>query len=214
MVDYAALDARARGLPLTAAKGWIPMAIKTTDGTSLQTTKQMLDELDALMEKMLLLPVNDPDESAPFPEAVVKPSLSATLTLLQAPAPVNLTPAAHPALNPPHFLAPMRMEAPPPIQESAPQPEPLTNEVVPPSVLAKLAPLMREIPETTPAPMLQWGHLSFLWINQRFDQTTTILGGSGAWMRSQAGRMLLGVSGVALMLIAVSWFLRDWFGWN
>ena len=122
MVDYAALDARARGVPFAtpqaAEKGWIPMSMKTTNGTSLQTTRQMLDELDALMEKMLLLPVNDPDEAVPFPEAIVKPALSATLTLLQAPAPVNVAPASHPALNPPHFVTPVRMEAPPTVQET------------------------------------------------------------------------------------------------
>jgi hypothetical protein len=198
-----------------------PMSNKTTDTSSLQTTKQMLDELDALMEKMLSLPVNDPDDAAPFPEAVVKPSLlpptlSATLTLLQAPAPVQAeqTPTPHPAVNPPHFAPTMRLEAPPTVQERVPQLEPLTNEVMPPSMLDQLTPLLREIPVPSSASAMRWEYLPLMWINQEFDRATTLLGGSGAGLRSQAGRTLLGVSGVALMLVAVTWFLRDWFGWN
>ena len=53
---------------------------------TLQTTKQMLDELDALMEKMLSLPVNELEDGSAFPEEVVKPTastLAATLTLLR-----------------------------------------------------------------------------------------------------------------------------------
>jgi len=33
-------------------------------------------------------------------------------------------------------------------------------------------------------------------------------------MRSEGGRMLLGFSGIALMLAAVVWLLKDWLGWN
>ena len=39
------------------------MPDKTPNDASLQSTKQMLDELDALMEKMLTLPVSDLDEA-------------------------------------------------------------------------------------------------------------------------------------------------------
>src|SRR5438067_3671383 len=76
-------------------KGWNPMSNKMPNDTSLQTTKQMLDELDALMEQMLSLPVNDLEGAAAFPREIVKtptpmlpPALSAKLTLLEAPAAV------------------------------------------------------------------------------------------------------------------------------
>ncbi len=46
----------------------------------------MLDELDALMDRMLTLPVNDLDD-APSPPAIVRmPAMSATLTVLEEPA--------------------------------------------------------------------------------------------------------------------------------
>ncbi len=194
---------------------------------TLQTTKQMLDELDALMEKMLSLPVNDPDDASPFPQEVVKaptltPTLSATLTLLEPPAltasppPVSVSAseplASHPAVNPPHFEMPV--EQPILFHEPAPQPAPITNEVLPPSVLTKLAPLLAEIPEASAPLTTQWGYGPLLWINQGFDGATTILGGAGEWLRSQIGRAILGVSGIAMALVAVAWFLKDWLGWN
>jgi hypothetical protein len=198
------------------------MSNKTTNDATVQSTKQMLDELDALMAKMLSLPVNDPDEAPPFPQEVVKaptltPTLSATLTLLEPPARTAPTtenylsepePSSHPAVNPPHIVLP------PEVREAAPQPEPLTNDVIPPSVMPDLKPLLEQIPESATARTTQWGYMPLLWINQGFDRSTTMLGGAGDWLRSQAGRMLLGVSGIAMMVIAVAWFLKDWLGWN
>ncbi|MSQ96165.1 MAG: hypothetical protein EXR98_16655 [Gemmataceae bacterium] len=193
------------------------MSNKSPRDASLQTTKQMLDELDALMERMLSLPVNDPGDAAPFPEEVVKtPALSAKLTLLEAP-PLPVSPPhldlardlaperlEHPPLNPPHMLLHKQSETPP-----APHPEPLTNDVMPPS----LAPLLTEIPEPE-SPSTQPVFQTLLWLNQAFDGTTHVLGGAGGWLRGQVGRMLLGFSGVALLMVAIGWFLKDYLGWN
>lgn len=209
------------------------MATKTTKDTSLQSTKQMLDELDALMEKMLALPVNDPEDAAPFPEEVVKapnlpPTVSATLTLLEPPAPVSEPPTVpepvlwHPATNPPHFAPPEPIEAKAPpapvappveVKAPAPQPEPLTNDFLPSTTTASLDPLLAEIPEPE-TPTTAIGYPALLWINQGFDHATACLGGAGDWLRSQAGRTLLGVSGVALMLVAAGWLFKDLLGWN
>ena len=46
----------------------------------LQSTRQMLDELDALMERMLALPVGDNEELAPLPRDV-RPSATVTASL-------------------------------------------------------------------------------------------------------------------------------------
>jgi len=210
------------------------MSKKTTNDASLQTTKQMLDELDVLMEKMLSLPVNDPDDAPRFPQDVIKPpswtpTLSATLTLLEPPAPGPLTapPTAssyqskpepsspHPAVNPPHFAPGPALPEPPPFGHvPVPQPAPLTNQVVPSSVLRDLQPLLQEIPEPSTPVTTLWIYLPLLWINQAFDGSTTILGPAGALLRSQVFRALLGLSGVALMVLAIAWFLKDWLGWN
>ena len=139
------------------------MSKKTANDTTLQSTKQMLDELDALMEQMLSLPVNDPEEASAFPKDVVKPhALTASLTLLDSPAPLSETrlheAIAHPPLNPPH----MEMPAPP-------EPTPLTNDAVPVSLLPQMEPLLAEIPESDAAATTLWIYLPLLWMNQAFD---------------------------------------------
>jgi hypothetical protein len=157
------------------------------------------------------------------------PTLSATLTLLEPPAPGPLTapPTAssylstpepsspHPAMNPPHFASDPALPGPAPIgYQPATQPEPLTNQVVPSSVLRELQPLLQKIPEPATPVTTLWIYLPLLWINQAFDGSTTILGPAGVLLRSQVFRALLGLSGVALMVLAVVWFLKDWLGWN
>jgi hypothetical protein len=196
------------------------MANKTKDAT-LQSTKQMLDELDALMDKMLSLPMNETEDSSVSAPEIKPPSLSpmlsATLTLLEPPskAPVRDLPSSeplpHPAVNPPHVEMPV---APPPMREPAPLPEPMTNDVAPPSVMPKLEPLLEQVSEPDVPLETQWVYLPLLWMNQAFDAASHGLGGGGAWLRTQAGRMLLGMSGIALMAFAIAWLLRDWMGWN
>ena len=214
------------------------MAKKMPNDGSLQTTKQMLDELDALMERMLSLPVNDGEGAAPMAPATEAPIVSAKLTLLAppaapapapAPVPASETPAPMqsdeeaaskgPPLNPPHFTRsapparkPRRLPE-PHLAAPLPDPEPLTNDYTLPSALPKLEPLLADLSEPTPATTTPWGYVPLLWINQRFDSISTWLPG-GAWLRSQGGRMFLGMSGVAMTLAAAGWVLKDWLGWN
>jgi hypothetical protein len=206
------------------------MSNNPTNDTTLQTTKQLLDELDSLMEKMLSLSTNDPDDAPPFPQEVIKPpastpTLSATLTLLEPPAPGRPSASSyfsipeplspHSAVNSPHFASDPAQPGPAPIgYQPAPQPEPLTNQVVPSSMLRELQPLLEQIPEPATPMTTLWIYLPLLWINQAFDGSTSILGPTGDLLRSQVFRALLGLSGVALMVLAAGWFLKDWLGWN
>src|SRR5947209_3050651 len=115
---------------------------------SLQSTRQMLDELDALMERMLSLPVNDLDDAPPMPAR--GPALSARLTVLEPPVPPKAEPprsepgAPHPPMNPPHLSLPPMLEkpAPPPIV-------PIEVKPVPTSLLPKIAPLLEPASEET-----------------------------------------------------------------
>ena len=77
------------------------------DPPALNATRQMLDELDALMERMLAVPVSDGEEESPAPSAIPQKSrpLAPTLTLLQVPpeeAPVEEPRPELPPLDPPH----------------------------------------------------------------------------------------------------------------
>ena len=213
------------------------MSKHTKDGSQ-QSTKQMLDELDALMEQMLALPVSEPDTVAPFPKSVVKgPTLAATLTMLEpappskpvlvapiaqgklagATVPVKAPPANlqgwrdHPILNPPHFTQPEQET--PTAPEAIEQPEPLTNAVLPPSALSRIEPLLAELPDLSTPIVTSWLYLPLVWLNELFDAVTSIFWGTG-WLRIAGGRMFLGFSGIALCLIAIGWALIDWKGWN
>jgi hypothetical protein len=85
----------------------------TQDPPALNATRQMLDELDALMERMLAVPIAEPEEPAPPQAAAPQPRsrpMAATLTLLQVPTdetPVSFRPPtesapATPAFDPAH----------------------------------------------------------------------------------------------------------------
>ena len=163
------------------------MSNQTANDSSLQSTKQMLDELDALMERMLALPVTE-SESAPAVtrEVVPQQALAATLTRLDTPPPPALPPLIemplHPVVNPPHRpIAAVEVQM---------VPAPLTNDVVPPSLLPKVEELLASVTEPSPSPASLGVYLPLLWLNQAFDGCTLILGPKGASLRSWTGRML------------------------
>lgn len=195
------------------------MSKMTTKDTTLQSTKQMLDELDVLMEQMLSLPVNDPEDVSSFPREVVKPhAMTATLTMLEAPAPISdacpLEPIAHPKLNAPHMTyssLPTQLGK---NGSSVPQPTPLTNNVTPISLLPQMEPLLAEIPDSSADATTIWVYQPLVWMNQAFDAGTMMFGGLGALLRTRACRMLLGLVGAACLIVSVGWFLKDWLGWN
>lgn len=181
--------------------------------SSLQSTKQMLDELDALMDRMLALPVNEAGDAPAFPDEVVpEKAMGATLTLLQTPKPLLEMPLLemplHPILNPPHRpMAALEVVLPP-------APPPLTNDVVPPSLSPQIEALLSRVPEGTAPTVSLAIYLPLLWINQAFDGCTLLLGDSGARLRTQTGRLLLAFVGVLLLAGSATWFLKDWLGWQ
>lgn len=68
---------------MSSAKSPSAKAPPAKESATLQTTRQMLDELDALMDRMLALPVNDVDDPVPTPREIVRiPTVAATLTVV------------------------------------------------------------------------------------------------------------------------------------
>ncbi len=194
------------------------MSKKIQSDETLQSTKQMLDELDALMDRMLSLPVNDAEEAPTFPE---KPTvLSAKLTLLESPvtpAPLPALPPLQPApYNPPHFARtpPPAVVPPPPPAPPPPAPELLTNEVTPPTILPTLEPLLEETAVEAPPMDALLIFLPLVWFNERFDRIAKTFPGGSVLFCSSGGRALLGFAGLVMSGAAGVWFLKDWLGWN
>jgi hypothetical protein len=219
----------------------VPPLAKEID--TLQSTRQMLDELDALMDRMLAIPVNDVDDPAPRPGDIVRmPTVSATLTVLEAPLEDEEDPAkderpaqearpllqesfpsystetvdtaAEPAREP-LLLQPHHLEAPP----KAPEPEPIPEDTIPPAITALPVPAVESTPIVTlvrprQRSLVSRGTTPVLWLNQTFDKGTTFLGERGQWLRSPSGRRVLGLAGVTLLAAAALWLVIDWLGWT
>jgi hypothetical protein len=108
-------------------------------------------------------------------------------------------------INPPHFA---------PMPAPAVMPTPLSNEVIPPSVMPKLEPLLAE-ESSAQAPLgTQFGYLPLVWVNESFDRAVGTLPGVGGLLRSQGGRGMLGFFGIVLSAAAFGWLLKDLLGWN
>jgi len=162
---------------------------------SLHDTRQLLDELDALMDQMLALPIADQDEAVAPP--VTTPTVSATLTLLEpAPGavPAGMDGAALP--SPPRYVEPV----------------PIIGAVaVPTSIeLTALPPPLR----TARWRPSRLAYQFLLWTNQGYDYGTNWLGPAGRFLRSGAGKALLGSGGLILLALALAWLGKDWLGWN
>jgi hypothetical protein len=196
-------------------------------------TRQQLDELDALMQRMLALPVELPEDlpSPPTPETAGEDIAEDTNAFSDASpgADVVTAPAAQPEgeqagtsdlLSPTADPIPLtppreRMESwgyssPPPL---APVSSPFTGLDSPRTVEVKLAP-SRAVTEKTRVPRVVWTVYPLLWTNWAFDQATSWLGPLGRWLRAPGGRALLGWGGLLLLAAALAWLAWDGMGWT
>lgn len=190
--------------------------------TSLQSTRQMLDELDELMERMLSLPVQDVEAAAAAPREIVRlPTMSATLTVLERPA-ADEEPSAAPresggsARQLPREVPNYSTELDSPAADLAP--EPIPEEAIPPGVQELPLPEAPAAPSIEPMKVKRRSLAGLLlqlllWTNQGFDRATLLLGGPGQWLRGSRGRSFLGRVGLVLLLLAIGWLLKDWLGW-
>ncbi len=177
-----------------------------------QPTRRQLDDLDALLQRMLALPVEPAEEPQPvglpdpgplFPDPLTPPAGN-----------LILADPGLPSLQPP---AP-----PPPRAALAPEsvPLPLLNPVPPterrPPVLPppdrSLSPRAALIASRPPSPPLLLRPV--LWLNRLFDAAAFGLGAPGRWLRRPTGRTLLGLVGVLLLAAAAALALVDRIGWT
>jgi hypothetical protein len=168
-------------------------------------TRQQLDDLDALLQRMLALPVNpsegpsEPPAEPPFPEPFGPPAGNVIIddsgpTRPTAPFPRSPVPAATvslPLLNP----VPLAQRRPPVL----PRPD---RPVSPRQALIASRP--------PPEPLLLRPLLA---LNRLFDTLALGLGSPGRWLRRPTGRTLLGLIGLALLAAAVAFALLDRVDW-
>jgi hypothetical protein len=177
-----------------------------------QPTRQQLDDLDALLQRMLALPVNSAEEPPPPPEPE---------SALRYPEPFS-APAGNVILSDPEMPLP---EPPAPSLRpvpalSEPLPLPVVNPVKPserrgpvlPAVDPSRSPLEALAASRPPRPSFLVRPI--LGLNRFFDALLLGFGGPGRWLRGAFGRTLLGLIGLLLLAAAVALVLRERFGWT
>lgn len=199
----------------------------TGDG---EESSALFAELDALLERMLALPVSYREEPE-GPDGAEKPpprDLPPLVTIAEAmPEPVltYTTPPQPVAIvdevlkpRPAFDLAPTN-----PAAEWAPPPpeKPFVFEEKPaPPLPPPQPPAAADIPAPNeslasslepPLPFWQW---PLTWVNRCFDRWTVPLGPLGRWLRGPGGRGMLGWAGLMLLAVAGGIALHDWFGWT
>jgi hypothetical protein len=191
-------------------------------GPLLQATLEQLDDLDALIHRMLEVPVNElPQEvlekvpaqqllappAAPLPPAKPSEPFEDIREIVQER--VNLA-TLLPKANEIELPAPVReiVVAPPlfndlPAELAVPKSHAIIGNVQPKANL--------EQPSSSEdvAPWL----VPFWWINQCFEGGTSRLGSPGRWLQGRWGRTLIGVTGLVLLAGAIGWGVLDWLGW-
>lgn len=188
----------------------------------LQPTRQQLDELEALMQRMLALPVNQLDAGAD--DELTLPAL----------APIDLPPVweSEPA-------APVRET--PPAKNGAPKP---TNGKAEPATVALHEPAASERPNVleleenlrpvaanltivhrAATPETPWRLPTsarrvpvplrpLVWVNRAFDRVVGLFGAPGRWLRGARGRAAIGWAGLVMFAAAAAWAFLEWMGWT
>lgn len=183
-----------------------PDAIPEPDGNA-----AMLAELDALLERMMALPVSPSDDidALPVRRTETPPDDMAIITVTeagaQAPPPERGTPTVptvSTATDDLYFKALLAEQHPEPIRP----PEPVAVHSTPPDLATP--PLPSPAPEelAPPAPLA--------WPNRLFDRAMQPLGKPGRWLSGPAGRNWLGWSGVLMLVVVAGLAVSDYLAWT
>ncbi len=159
-------------------------------------TRQQLDELDALLQRMLALPLTPAETPRPVSLAQA-PTMRLTTTqvpVVDPPRPAAFEPPPIPAPEPTTPIIERKVVAPSTQIRAMPfPPQPRPTPVVPP--LADEIP--DEEPTREPVMFLLWPLVALNWV---VDSILGLFGPPGWILRSGFGKNVLGVAGVGLLL--------------
>jgi hypothetical protein len=173
----------------------------------------LFDELDALLNRMLSLPV---DASAEGEAPAAGLDLPADVPLITV-AEVGLDPVPPPVAPPPPVVFGGDGKEIPPEPAAAGRPAPR------PSGPPRLGPVRLDRPPRPPAKAEESaglpgpssaGRRLLEAVNRRFDDWAAGLGPPGRLLSGSVGRALLGLAGLGLLALAGALVLRDGFGWT
>jgi hypothetical protein len=180
-------------------------------------TRQQLDELDALIKRMLTLPVDQASEDL-APPSRIGPAAGYPRTVERGPA--ELPRAHHES-----FGADPASEASLPEGEQARatmvwsqatgRPERPVHGAGSDVFSAIRLEVSSAHPPGSPRRLLATALLGpLVWSNAAFDGCTAWLGPAGGWLRCPRGQAVLGYTGLALLGAAAAWGIGAWIGWT
>jgi hypothetical protein len=196
-----------------------------------QPTRQQLDELDALMERMLALPVNQSGESAGGQDrGTGVPDAAASLTGNAGPestfyvATTATTPSSSQLATDVDPIETKAQPDPPPITARPPLPAAIALTPSPPRQPQAAGSLQGtselNVPEWLRAKMsyanwrVSWYLRPVVWCNRAYDAGTSWTGPLGRWLRGAQGRALIGLVGLLVLIAAFAWVAIDGLGWT
>src|SRR5262245_17390201 len=170
-------------------------------------TRQQLDELEALMQRMLSLPIDPADESSdqgaislqPPPEPLSPAAVTSPWQVVpNEPLPLKAeSPAKAPANEMPAFGIPKQPEGLPVVTSA--------------STPAATGPAGRRMVLKRRKAIFGWRRWNMLgllapliWFNVGFDHLTSRMGRPGRWLCGSLGRMVLGWLGLLLLAAAIA----------
>lgn len=157
-------------------------------------TRQQLDELDALLQRMLTLP-GSPAEPVPTPQSYAQaPAMRLTTAPPEPPRAMVFEPPPMPAPEPTTPIIERKVVAPSAQIRSMPLPPVPRPTAVAPA--AEPAEASRE-----PVSFLLWPFVALNWL---FDAIMGLFGPPGWVVRSGLGKNVLGLAGIALILLTVA----------
>jgi hypothetical protein len=207
-----------------------------SSGPSDHPTRQQLDELDALLQRMLALPVNKAGDDVaaeidatpqPAPVSYRTPDYREDEAHVEADKrDENWVPLSSTWTPSPHTWKPLAQswQQPRP-QNSAQDSPPAAEEPViapvppPPPRTAALPSPAPEAPRTAPAPAASvpataaWVR-PLVWFNDGFDLGLRRCGKVGGWLQRDSGRLAVGAAGVLFLAAAVVLGVAAWLGWT
>ncbi|HEV3263348.1 MAG TPA: hypothetical protein VG013_41315 [Gemmataceae bacterium] len=180
-------------------------------------TRQQLDELDALIKRMLTLPVDQPGEELASASTVRAPGGYAR-TVDRGPAELPRAYHESSGMAPaPETSLPEGEEARATMvwSEATGRPErPVHGSLSDVFSAIRLEVASPHQPES-PRRLLATALLGpLVWSNAVFDGCTAWVGPAGGWLRCAWGRTVLGYTGLGLLAAAVAWGIVAWTGWT
>ncbi len=178
-------------------------SVPPTHPLPFQPTRHQLDELDALLRRILTLPDHASADDLDSPPPPSEPPVARRIPIRVPELPPRFWSDGTPT------SVSVLVSPPPAEYRDAANESHESSEITRTPIVVESAPL----PRPRRFSNADWWLRPLLWSNRVFDRAAMRLGRPGRWLRGSRGRAYLGWIGIGCLATAVLWCLADWIGW-